>query len=172
MKYIVETDRLLLREMTVEDAENAYNLNIDPDVLKYTGDEPFDSIDAAKEFLKAYKHYEQYGFGRWAVILKSTEEYLGWCGLKYTPDLNEYDLGYRFSKKHWGKGYATESSIAALQLGFNQFNMDQIVGRVMQGNKASVNVLKKVGMTFLENREDEGEIEEIYLINKESFKAQ
>ncbi|HEY1045463.1 MAG TPA: GNAT family N-acetyltransferase [Bacteroidia bacterium] len=171
MTIIAETERLLLREMTEHDAENAYNLNIDPEVLKFTGDEPFDSVDAAKEFLKAYKHYEQYGFGRWAVILKSTGEYLGWCGLKYTPELDEFDLGYRLSKKHWGQGYATEASIVALKLGFNQFNMKQIVGRVMQGNTASSNVLKKVGMTFLENREDDGEIEEIYRLAKNTFEA-
>lgn len=169
MTFIAETERLLLREMTEYDAENAYNLNLDPEVLKYTGDAPFESIEAAREFLKAYKHYEEYGFGRWAVISKATGEYLGWCGLKYTPELNEHDLGYRFSKKHWGQGYATESSLAALQLGFDQFNMDKIVGRVMKDNHASSNVLKKVGMSFLENRDDEGEIEVVYILEKENF---
>ena len=55
---ILETDRLYLREMTITDAENAYLLNLDPDVIKYTGDEPFESVENAKMFLANYDHYK------------------------------------------------------------------------------------------------------------------
>jgi [ribosomal protein S5]-alanine N-acetyltransferase len=95
---IAETTRLYLREMTAADAENAYLLNLDPDVIRYTGDDPFESIEAARTFLEQYDHYQKYGFGRWAVIRKTDDAFLGWCGLKYTKDLDEYDLGFRFLK--------------------------------------------------------------------------
>jgi RimJ/RimL family protein N-acetyltransferase len=119
MKIILETERLLLREMTADDAENAYELNSDWEVIKYTGDEAFESVEAAKTFLENYKDYEKNGFGRWAVMLKETGEYLGWCGLKLNETIKEVDLGYRFSRRNWGKGYTTESSKACLEYGFN-----------------------------------------------------
>ena len=87
---ILETERLYLREMETDDAENAYRLNLDWENIKYTGDKPFESIQEAKEFLLNYSHYKNYGFGRWAVIEKYSNEFLGWCGLKYTPELDEY----------------------------------------------------------------------------------
>ena len=163
---ILETPRLYLREMTSEDAESAYLLNLDPEVIQYTGDDPFESIEEAREFLEKYESYKKYGFGRWAVILKETDEYLGWCGLKYTPELDEFDIGYRLMKKFWGKGYATEAAEVCLKLGFEQFNMKTIVGRVMPANSASLRVLEKIGLTYLENRFTEGTEEVIYVKHK------
>ena len=164
---ILETSRLLLREMTTDDAENAYILNSDPEVLRYTGDDPFESVEEAREFLANYESYKKYGFGRWAVILKETGEYLGWCGLKYTPELDECDIGYRFMKKFWGCGYATEAAEACLELGFGKFGMKTIVGRAMPENGASVRILEKIGLTYLENRITEGTEEVIYMKHNE-----
>ncbi len=163
---ILETPRLALREMTPEDAESAYLLNSDPEVLKYTGDDPFQSVEEARDFLGKYESYKKYGFGRWAMILKETGEYLGWCGLKYTPELDEFDIGYRLMKKFWGKGYATEAAEACLELGFSQFGMKSIVGRAMPANSASVRILEKIGLTYLENRITEGYEEVIYIKHK------
>lgn len=152
MKWILETERLFLREHTEEDAEQAYLLNLDPEVIQYTGDVSFKSIAEAKQFLKNYEHYKTYGFGRWAVINKSSQEYLGWCGLKYSPELKEYDIGFRFFKKYWNKDYATEAAKACLELGFTKFAMPVIVGRAMRENKASIKVLEKIGLTYVEER--------------------
>ncbi len=149
---ILETTRLYLREHTTEDAENAYLLNSDPEVIKYTGDLAFISIDEARDFLEKYNHYEKYGFGRWAVIEKATNVYLGWCGLKYSPELDEFDIGFRVMKKYWNKGYATEAAMACLEIGFKRFGMKIIVGRAMKENLASIKVLQKIGLTFLEER--------------------
>jgi RimJ/RimL family protein N-acetyltransferase len=152
--------------MTPEDAELAYLLNSDPEVIQYTGDDPFESVEEAKTFLENYASYRTYGFGRWGVILKETNEYLGWCGLKYTPELDEFDIGYRLMKKFWGKGYATEAAEACIKLGFEQFNMQTIVGRAMPANAASVRVLQKIGLTYLENRVTEETEEVIYIKHK------
>ena len=159
---VLETPRLILREITVEDAKVAYELNLDPEVIQYTGDEPFKSIEEARNFLEGYDHYKKYGFGRWAVINKSDNEFLGWCGLKYTPFLDEYDIGFRFFKKHWNKGYATEAALACLEAGFTKFEMKMIVGRAMPENKASINVLKKIGLEFWKEKVSEGKVEMIY----------
>ena len=110
MKIILETERLYLREFIDSDGFHFYHLNNDSDVIKYTGNKPFKSIEEATNFIENYNEYLINGFGRWAVCLRETDEFLGWCGLKYESDKDEIDLGFRFYKKHWNKGYATESA--------------------------------------------------------------
>jgi [ribosomal protein S5]-alanine N-acetyltransferase len=163
---IAETDRLILREITPADAEQAYLLNLDPEVIRYTGDVSFSNVEEAKTFLENYSSYKQYGFGRWAVIDKHTIEFLGWCGLKFLEDEGLHDIGFRFFKKHWGKGYATEAAKACLQLGFDKYNMPSIIGRAAKENKASINVLRKLGLTFLKESDCHGDEAVIYVINR------
>ena len=98
MKKILETNRLYLRELDISDAKDFFLLNQDPEVIKYTGDVAFDHITEAESFLQNYNPYELYGYGRWAVIRKEDEAFLGWCGLKYSTDLDEVDVGFRFYK--------------------------------------------------------------------------
>ena len=166
---ILETERLYMREMTAEDAENAYLLNLDPEVIQYTGDPPFNSIEEARIFLTNYDHYRKYGFGRWAVIRKTDHAFLGWCGLKYSPDVDEYDIGFRFLKKYWNKGYATEAAIQCLRMGFEKYTMPVIVGRAMTANKGSIRVLEKIGLTFFKNFDFEGQDGVIYKLEKNAF---
>jgi RimJ/RimL family protein N-acetyltransferase len=166
MKTILETERTYLREMTPEDAQNAYELNSDPLVIQYTGDVSFESVDEARTFLSKYDHYEKYGFGRWAVISKETNEYLGWCGLKYSADEDEFDIGFRFHQRFWNKGFASETARACIQLGFEKFNMETIVGRAMKENLASIRVLEKCGLTFLSDYQFDDEEGVVYSINK------
>lgn len=157
MSVILQTARLYLREMTPADAEHAYRLNLDPEVIRHTGDDPFASVAQARQFLEQYDHYRRYGFGRWAVCLQAGDEFVGWCGLKYTESLAEYDLGFRFLRAHWGRGYATEAASACLDLGFREFLMPEIVGRAMKANTGSIRVLEKVGMKFARAYEEQGQ---------------
>jgi [ribosomal protein S5]-alanine N-acetyltransferase len=149
MKKIIETNRLYLRELSIDDAQNFYLLNADEEVIKYTGDKAFKCVDEAKTFLENYNPYQKYGYGRWAVIDKSNDEFLGWCGLKFSPELEEVDLGFRFFKKHWNNGFATESAKACLNYGFENLQLNKIVGRAMEANLASIKVLEKTGMQFV-----------------------
>jgi ribosomal-protein-alanine N-acetyltransferase len=149
---IFETPRLAFRELTPDDDQHFFNLNNDPEVIKYTGDRPFANLIDARNFLDHYDAYSKYAMGRWAVILKATGEFTGWCGLKFQPDLSvtgEVDLGYRFFRKFWGKGIAGESAKACIQYGFKTLGLKRIIGRVMEGNIASVKVLEKCGMHFV-----------------------
>lgn len=166
--YILETERTKIRPLTPKDAEHFYMLNQDPEVLKYTGDDPFETIEAAREFLEQYDQYEKYGIGRWAVINKENEEFLGWCGLKYSPETNEYDIGFRFHKKYWNNGYATETSKAFIDFGLNTLKLNEIIGRVMSDNVASVRVLQKIGMDFYKAFDFEGHNGVIYIIKRQS----
>jgi RimJ/RimL family protein N-acetyltransferase len=152
----LETARTYLRNLTVADAEDFYSLNLDPEVMRYTGDNPFKSFEEAKRFLAEYDQYQKYGVGRLAVIEKKTGDFLGWCVLKYTPREDYYDLGYRFFRSNWNKGYATETALANLHFGFRQKGLNEIVGRAFFDNTASIKVLKKIGMTYRKALDFEG----------------
>ena len=147
MEYIIETTRLGLREFVMEDAESMYMLNLDAEVLRYTGDAPFGSISEARLFLANYSDYKRNGFGRWAVVLKETNETIGWCGLKL-HDEGFVDIGFRFLKKEWNKGYATESAQASLKFGFEKLGLSEIIGRVATENVGSIKVLEKLEMKY------------------------
>lgn len=161
MNIKFETDRLILREFHSSDAIHFFNLNQDPDVIKYTGDFPFKSIMDAKKFLERYPDYLFHGFGRWAVILKSTGEFIGWCGLKSNEE-GLVDLGFRFFRNHWNKGFATEAARATLHYGFNTLGLTQIIGRSAVENKASIRVLEKINMQFWKNGACDGIQKAVY----------
>ena len=150
MNVIIETDRLLLREFTMDDAKLVFELNNDPDVIQYTGD-PVRNEAHALEILEKtiIPQYILYNHGRWAVHTKPELEFIGWCGLKFRAERNEIDLGYRFQKKAWGRGYATEAAYASLRYGFDKLLVRRIVGRAMPQNIASIKVLEKLGMRFV-----------------------
>lgn len=166
MKTLLETERLYLREFTVEDAKHFYLLNLDAAVIKYTGDASFKSIDEAKVFLQNYTHYQKYEYGRWAAIRKKDAVFLGWCGLKYTEQKEEVDIGFRFFKKYWNKGYATEASKACIQYGLEKLEINEIVGRAMKNNIASTKVLEKIGLSYCKMFDFDGNKGVIYKIER------
>jgi RimJ/RimL family protein N-acetyltransferase len=144
----METKRLTLRKLTTKDAVNLYKLTLNTDVIRFTGDVAFESIDEAKKYIELYDQYEKYGFGRWAVIEKETKSFLGWCGLRFSEETQECDLGFRLLKQHWNKGYATEAAKLCLDLAFTKYKMKEVIGRSHYMNKASHKVLKKIGMEY------------------------
>jgi RimJ/RimL family protein N-acetyltransferase len=166
---MLHTSRTILRPLSIEHAEGFYNLNLDSDVLKYTGDFHFANLAVTQEFLSVYNQFEKYGVGRFAVIEKISNEFIGWCGLKYSVDLNEYDLGFRFFKKYWNKGFATETSKAFLDYGFNDLNISTIVGRAMKDNIASIKVLEKLGFSYSKSFNFDGNVGVIYSISSDEF---
>lgn len=147
MVYL-ETERTILRNLTLDDAADMYALNLDKEVLKYTGDTPFENIQATKDFLAQYDQYEKYAVGRFAVIEKASAKFIGWCGLRYNPDKDEYDIGFRFFREYWNQGYATETAKRCIDYGFKELGIHRITGRAMKENISSMKVLEKIGMTF------------------------
>ena len=167
MEYIIETSRLGLREFKLDDAEQAYLLNLDPEVLKYTGDVPFTSVKDSRTFLANYSDYKRNGFGRWAVVLKGTQEFIGWCGLKHHEE-GFVDIGFRFFKREWNKGYATESAEACINYGFEELGLSEIIGRAAAENYGSIRVLEKLGLSFWKKEPCKGISDSlIYRISKD-----
>lgn len=176
MNIVIETERLLLRTFTLEDAPLIYNLNLDPEVIRYTLD-PIRDVDHAREVLEKVilPQYALYNHGRWAVHVKPELNqiaigFIGWCGLKTRPELNEIDLGYRFIQAAWGKGYATEAAYACIKYGFEKLNLTRIVGRALPGNLASMRVLEKCGMNYIGEEIVEGLLHKTYDIYNPSIR--
>jgi RimJ/RimL family protein N-acetyltransferase len=151
MKKVIETERLILREVTPADLEGFYELDTNPIVHRYLGNQMVQSIDESAEIIDyIMSQYAATGIGRWSVLLKSTQEFIGWSGIKFMQeDVNDhvdfYDLGYRFLPRYWGQGYASESANAFLDYGFDELEIDDIYAFAHVGNKRSQNVLTKVG---------------------------
>jgi len=157
MNIVIETNRLLLRTFTEHDAKLIYELNADPEVTRYTHDPVKDLAHAAEILEKTIiPQYILYNHGRWAVHLKHSLQFLGWCGLKYRAELNEIDLGYRFKKEGWGKGFATEAAYASIQYGFQKVGLQRILGRAEIDNIGSWKVLEKCGMNYIGDEEVDG----------------
>jgi [ribosomal protein S5]-alanine N-acetyltransferase len=164
MQPLIETPRLLLREVKPSDAPGFFEMDSDPMVVRYTGAPPVADVSESLKIIEFIQsQYVVHGIGRWTVLLKETGEFLGWCGLKRFADAeingrrDFVDLGYRFSQRHWGKGYATEAAGACLRYGFETRGYDLICAHAMQANTASVHVLTKIGMLDKGIFEAEGE---------------
>jgi RimJ/RimL family protein N-acetyltransferase len=121
-------------------------------VLKYLHEIPLRNEAHAIEILTTVI-LPQYAnnLGRWAVHLNDTNEFIGWCGLKHRPEIDEIDLGYRFMKKYWGNGYAYESAKHVLDYGLQTLQLKTITGRAHVDNIASLKVLQKIGMQYVKD---------------------
>lgn len=156
---MLETERLLLRPFTAEDAQAVYDFGSDELVQRYTGEAPLASVDDARRIITEgmMKEYETIGYGRWAAVYKPEQRVIGFAGLKYLPQLEMTDIGFRFLSDYWNKGLATECSKALLRYGFNELQLDQIVAIAMKENVASNKVLMKIGMKRYKTGEYDGD---------------
>ncbi len=150
MPTMLETDRLLLRTWTPDDAEAMLAIYSHPEVTRFLGsgvpDQNLD--DAHKRLLRAQTHQERHGFGFWAVVDKSTGQILGSCGLKHLEDGPQIEVGYHLARLVWNRGFATEAAAGCLRYGFEKLKLDRIVGVVALENHASQRVLEKIGMRY------------------------
>ena len=150
MTIIFQSSRLYFREFTKEDIQLLYELNDNPNVIKYVH-EPAPTTENITDILLnvILPQYKLYGHGRWAVHLKSDNTFVGWCGLKYIKDDDEIDLGYRFKEDHWNKGYGYEAAKATIDYGFSNLKLKRITATVLQENIASWKIMEKCGMNYI-----------------------
>jgi len=158
MRIFLETDRLTLRQFTAEDVDNLFELNSDPEVMRYlTGGKPTPRAEIRDRIipfhLGSYQRSDR--FGTWAAEAGPTGEFLGWFHFRPVQGKG-IDLGYRLRKPAWNKGYATEGSRALIRKGFTDLGVQRVFAHTMTVNAASRRVLEKSGLVLVRTFRYEG----------------
>jgi RimJ/RimL family protein N-acetyltransferase len=180
-KIYLETDRMILRELSSNDVQHIFELDSDPDVMKFlTNGTPSTLEEVRTNLKKTEELFEKHNgkFGFWAAYDRRSNEFMGWFHFrpaKSDPDnLKRIELGYRFFKRFWGKGYATEGSIALLKKGFSELGVEEVFAITMQRNLGSRRVMEKIGLTFVReffdpNFPDTTEKDVEYVLTKQAW---
>jgi RimJ/RimL family protein N-acetyltransferase len=155
---VLKTPRLAIRQFTEDDADNLFNLDRDPGVMRYLG------RPASREVLRdkiipfhlgVYQRFDR--LGTWAAESADTGEFLGWFHFRAEDgDITNIDLGYRLRRAAWSKGYATEGSAALINMGFTDLGVQRVFAHTMTANAASRHVLEKCGLTLVHTVPYEG----------------
>ena len=144
----LETTRLRLRLFTHDDLQVMWVLGTDPDVIKYA-DTPARDMEEIRQRLEQgpLADYRKYGYGRFAVELKETGDVIGFCGIKYLPEIDLPEVGFRYMKEYWGRGIGTEAAKACVAFARDDLKIKKLVALIIAENTASIRVAEKLGMT-------------------------
>jgi [ribosomal protein S5]-alanine N-acetyltransferase len=162
MELILETERLIMRQILPEDAQNIFDLDNNPNVMKYLGGKTVTNINVIHDKINRIRiEYDKYKIGRFAIILKETNEFIGWSGIQFVTEeennhINYYDLGYRLNEKFWEKGYGYESALPWVDYANNVMKIETLNAGAHIENIGSNKILQKLGMTFINEYDWEG----------------
>ena len=147
---VLETERLLLCQLSTEDADFILELLNEPSFIRNIGDRGVRTIDDANSYILngPVASYAKNGFGLYLVKLKATDESIGMCGLIKRDTLEDVDIGYAFLPRFWSKGYAFESAQAVKEYAKNTIGLNRLVAIVDPENDGSIRVLEKIGLQF------------------------
>lgn len=150
MLTVVETRRLTVREITVDDASHVLELLNDPGYLRYIGDRKVRSIEDAREYIRncVIGSYDLHGFGMYLVLAKRHGEAVGMCGFVRREGLDDVDIGYALLGVHCGFGYALEAARAVLEYGRATLGLERVVAITSDDNEASMRLLRKLGFRY------------------------
>ena len=151
---IFETQRLRLRPFVHQDAVPLHKILAVDGVLRYyPNSDPPDLERVERLVARQLEHWEEHGYGWWAVDDKANTELIGWSGLQYLPETDEIEIGYLLARPYWGQGLATECARVGMKFGFDNLKIPTIIGIVHPENFASQRVLEKIGLMFQEKAE-------------------
>ena len=147
---ILETERLVVRRLSSDDAEFILELLNQPSFLRYIGDKGVRTTEDAVRYIQTgpVASYERFGFGLYLVQLKGSGDPIGICGLLKRETLQDIDVGFAFLPRFWSKGYAVESAAAVLDHGRKVLGIGRIVAITAPENYGSIKVLEKIGLRF------------------------
>ena len=145
----LETERLILRKMTLEDVEAIFAYASDPEVSRYTLWETHRSIEDSRAFLEfEVSKRESGGEPDWGIVYKGDHRFVGTCGIiSWEPHHARAEIGYALSREYWGRNLMFEAARAIIRFGFERMSVNRIEARCIAENAASVRVMEKAGMT-------------------------
>ena len=167
---MIESERLIFREFTLDDLPTLIEQRSDPDVNKFLGGTKLQNPEALAKRIRFYiSCYGTHGFGMCAMIWKETGETIGSAGIQPLDGTDEVEVGYSMIKDYWGKGIGTEAARAWLDHGFNRAGLDRIVAVAHTEHWASRRIMEKLGMTYEKTEVHYGAECAFYAISKEEF---
>jgi ribosomal-protein-alanine N-acetyltransferase len=147
----IRTARLTLRPMLPGDAAELHQIYQSEGVLHYFPNPIPPSLEKVQAIIAGQiVHWNEFGYGDWAIVPNDHEKIIGWAGLQYLPELDEIEVGFLLDRPAWGRGYATEAAKASLGFGFERFSLEHIIALVHPENLASRGVIEKCGMDYVE----------------------
>ena len=147
----LETERLLLRKLTHDDAAAIVEEFSHPDVMEHLdADPPLDTLEGAIGFINwSYEWFDNKSGWRWGVVLKAENKLIGTAGFhRWSHSDFRAEIGYDYNRKYWGNGYATEVVRRMIQFGFEEMNLNRIEADCNEGNFGSARVLEKAGFIY------------------------
>lgn len=152
MNILFQSPRLYFREFTEHDVDLLFDLDANPNVIKYMH-RPAPTVQNVTDELikKILPHYKLHGYGRWAIHLDADDRFIGAAGLKFLPEFDETDMGYQIKEEYWGKGYGYEAANAILNYGIYRLKLPAIFAKALPENIASWKIMEKCGMQYLED---------------------
>lgn len=147
---IVETERLTLRRLTVDDAEFVFALLNEPSWLRFIGDKGVRTLEDARAYIEngPLAMYQRFGFGLYVTERRTDGVPMGMCGLIKRDGLDDVDIGFAFLPAYWGRGYAFEAAAAVMDYGRNVIGLTRIVAITAPDNESSARLLEKLGLRF------------------------
>jgi len=171
MRDLLETERLLLRPFRPEDVEVAFSWLGDVEVMRYMPAGPDTSLGQTISRLVAYREHQLvYGYSKWLVSERESGEAVGDAGLLWLPGAEDIDLGFRFVKRCWGRGYATEVARAWIDYAFSTLSLHRLTAFAHPENSASLRVLERVGFRRLGPARIRNMVAITYMLDRESSK--
>ena len=168
----IETPRTILRAFNGDEAGALQAILAEPGVLRYfPSSTPPEVERVARIIASQWKHWDERGYGWWAVEEKNTGKLMGWSGLGYLDESDETEIKYLFGRSFWGQGFATESSLVGIEYAFNQTVVETVIGLTHLENFASQRVLKKLGLSFRNQAEYFGMQCRRFTITREEYVA-
>ncbi len=165
---VIETPRLILRNLNWDDVDDLAKINADPIVRKfYPSTSTYE--ETKQQIERIMNNYEQYGWGLWATIHKADNQFIGRCGLipQLVDGQQEVEIGYLLAKEYWRQGLATEAAIAIRNYGFEQLGFYRLISLIDHGNIASQKVAIKNGMKYEKDAQMWGKSVRVYTISRE-----
>jgi RimJ/RimL family protein N-acetyltransferase len=149
---ILETERLILRRLSIEDAAFILALVNEPSWLRFIGDKGVRTIEDARNYILKgpVESYERFGFGLYLTELKGEATPIGICGLLKRESLNDVDLGFAFLPQFWRQGFAYESASAVMAYGKTALGLTRLVALTSPDNDGSIGLLEKLGFTYVQ----------------------
>ena len=167
----LETERLILRMVRLEDFDAYAAMCADPEVMRFLGGKTFDRLESWRQICAIIGHWHFRGYGLWAVEEKSSGQFIGRIGLHYPETWPGFELGWTLARHAQGKGYATEAARRALAYAFNELNRDRVISLIHPDNQASIRVAERLGETVQGRTELLGHEVLIYAIDRDTWRA-